>query len=618
MHRTSLLIILALFCAHLQAQVVRLANYSTAPFTGWKRVTVDELPPHEAGRVGEVRYVLGRSTGLRTRALDLQVTLAPGEQRTLDLSTATAEPFQIAPLPANPLMHFGGPATLAGNGAALVSIEIDGAGYVVELVARAGRMLCGRWWVLYYPDQPHMATGEAVLVASNPAVTDLTETAPVDVHLGFGDALVWVPGAGIGGRLMRAGETFADGQGRAVPLLFVWLRHLRTGTEWSSIGAAADLGVCGVGVRQLLPDGNPLMPIGFSGRAWARQHWPRVVAELHTRARSLLGPNPTSNDSGEQEVQTSHVGGEAMVADGVGCELVRYLSAIRAHSSRPCNHLEADGRPLSIEQHPRLVMWDGRRHWHPNLSPDRLGKVADLTAAMASGWWGWDVQHGYIGDLAESTQLVATRGGQWLLERNATIYLLQRTATPGWSTTGFESAREWACEADMVERLHRCLTNRVLADRVVSRWRERVRTVLVPWMVGKQWIYPRENDPRVNPTGWGVQFWQEAFAAGAVWRTCRDLGPVEGLAPMERVARNVLATAWQQDPDRRYRAQPQGPIDGSPNAVNPATLSFNSYGMPMAVWCVLQVEPTNAKARAIWLQLMADPGEKARRWMLPL
>jgi hypothetical protein len=79
----------------------------------------------------------------------------------------------------------------------------------------------------------------------------------------------------------------------------------------------------------------------------------------------------------------------------------------------------------------------------------------------------------------------------------------------------------------------------------------------------------------------------------------------------------VLAVAWPLDGDR-WRAQPQGPIDGSANAANPASFSFDAYGMPCCVWLVLQVEPAHAKARAIWAQLMADTGEKARRWMLPL
>ena len=95
---------------------------------------------------------------------------------------------------------------VAGNAAALVGIEPDGAGYVAHLVARCGRMPCTHMWVLWFPDQPAIAYGEAITVASNPTVPDLVETVPVDVTLTFGDALVWTHGSGLGGRLLAAGD----------------------------------------------------------------------------------------------------------------------------------------------------------------------------------------------------------------------------------------------------------------------------------------------------------------------------------------------------------------------------------------------------------------------------
>lgn len=612
------LALFAIFCVSLHAQVVRLANHGLAPYIGWKRASIDRLPTHLSGRVGDVRYVVGRPIALDAWAVDLHVGLTPGASITVDLSQASAEPFKLEPLPASPLAHFGGPLTVAGNAGALVSLIEDGAAYTVCMRARLGRLPCTHVWVTWYPDMPHLAFGEAITVASNPAVPDLVETMPIDVNMSFGDALVWVPGSGIGGRMLRAGDSLADGQGRALPLVFVWLRHLKSGSDWSSVGAAADLALGAVGVRNLLPEGEPLHPIGFSGRAWAAKHWQPTVASLHTRSRAQLGPSPRSNDSGEQESQLYHPGTEALAADGVGCETVRWLSAIRAHAARPCNHLERDGWPLRIAEHPQLVFWDGRAHWHKGVSPDQLGKTAGLTETHAGGHWGPDVQHHYIGDLAAAARLRPSPVAQWLLERQATVYLLQKTAKPGWANTGFEAAREWACEADVVMHLWCGLTDRALADQVVARWRWRAVNVFIPALASKDLLVIWKSDPRVNRDGDGVQWWQESFASAAVWRTCQMVGPAEAMEPCVRVARRVLATAWHLDPDGRYRAQPQGPIDGSANAANPAGHSYDAYGMPLCVWLVLQVEPGNAKARAIWAQLMADTGEKARRWMLPL
>jgi hypothetical protein len=50
-----------------------------------------------------------------------------------------------------------------------------------------------------------------------------------------------------------------------------------------------------------------------------------VVRELHTRTSSQIVPRLRSNDAGEFEAQTYHVGGEAMLPDGMGAEVVRYL-----------------------------------------------------------------------------------------------------------------------------------------------------------------------------------------------------------------------------------------------------------------------------------------------------
>lgn len=624
----------ALFCAGLPAQVVRLANHSTAPYAGWKRVTVDVAPPHAAGRVGDVRYVVGLPTGRRTRAVDLHVTLAASQQITVDLAAATPEPFARGPLPVDLLAHFGGPMTLAGNLAAVVSVEPDGAGYTAEMRARAGRMLCSHAWITFYPDQPAWAQGEVLLIASNPTVPDLDVVAPVDVRLAFGDAWVWIPGAGLGGRLLAAGQQLADGQARALPFTMIWPRHLQRASDWSSVGAVIDLAVCGVGLQRLWSDvGNPLMPVSFSGRAWAGRNWSTVVHELHTRTSSQIGPHLRSNDAGGFEAQTYHVGGEAMVADGVGAEVVRYLSAIRAHAIRPSHELELDGRPLDLAVHPNYLGWDSRGHWHGNVNKDALGKPRDAgnrliapSLEQTGGAWGQDVQHTYDRDLGAASQLVASRLAQRLLEFHVTDYLAQRTATPGWSTTGWdattgpESAREWACEADQVLVLWDCLARRDLAELVAARWRARVLNVLVPGMAGRDllkiWDGPT-RDHRVNPVGPGVQWWQESFASAAIMRTCRAIGPTQGLAIAERVARRVLDVAWRLD-GTRWRAQPQGPLDGSANDANPATFGMNAYGMPGCVWAVLQVEPGSAKARAIWSQLLAEPGETARRWMLPL
>ena len=176
-----------------RAQVVHVANYSGAEFDGWKRATVDVMPPTKAGVAGDVLYVLGRHVGADARTVDLRLRLAPGEIRTIDLRKADPAQFDLAPLPADPLAFFGMPS-IAGMPFSLVDAKPDGAAWLAHLRARTGPMLCVDLWVTWYPDQPSWATGEAIVTASNPTVPDLVATVPEDFRLRFGAADVVVPG----------------------------------------------------------------------------------------------------------------------------------------------------------------------------------------------------------------------------------------------------------------------------------------------------------------------------------------------------------------------------------------------------------------------------------------
>ena len=59
---------------------------------------------------------------------------------------------------------------------------------------------------------------------------------------------------------------------------------------------------------------------------------------------------------------------------------------------RGINHYEENGMKLKASDHPEWVTWSGRTHWHPGVSPDRLGKQGGDTPP-GTGWWGYDDQH---------------------------------------------------------------------------------------------------------------------------------------------------------------------------------------------------------------------------------
>lgn len=74
-----------------------------------------------------------------------------------------------------------------------------------------------------------------------------------------------------------------------------------------------------------------------------------------------------------------------------------YLPAIQRsvgqEACRPVHFRETDGRAFRHADHPQCVLWDERPHQHPSVSPDRLGKVGDLSFSDARGWTGYDRQH---------------------------------------------------------------------------------------------------------------------------------------------------------------------------------------------------------------------------------
>lgn len=586
---------------------IRLANHSTFPFRGWKRTTIDEPAPFGAGEHNGMRFVLGRRIG-DARVVDVWCELQPGEHVTLDLDDCQPIDFARGPIPADPLAHFGGPMRVAEQPVELLSVQPDGAGYLVTARRRHGVMLCTYVWAVWYPDQPAWCLGEALTVASNPATPQMGEALPDGLTVTWGDAMALA-------RCVLPGTTLADGQGKACPVPFFWPRFA-AGPDLAHF-AAASSGVCAVGVERLLSTGAPLFPQGFDARAWGAARWPAATSRLLTWDVPACGPAPISGSAGEQEDSLLHAGGEALLPNGVGAEHVRYLSAIKLHAERPCNHLEANGDWLRPEAHPSLVFWDGRPHWHTGVSPDRLGKPRQLTETEANGRLGPDVQHFYQHGLASAARLTGSPLCQQLLRNLATVYLLQRTDHPSWATSAWESAREWGCEGQFVQDVWMTLEDREMADRVVARWRSRVDRILLPRMAGRDLLVTWDRDPRVNRDGLGAQWWQESFASWSIDETCRIVGPWAGREVALRIATKVLDTAWTWAGDH-WRAQPQGPIDGSSNAENPATDSFNHYGMPLCVAVVLRYDHAHTRARAIWQQLRAATAENSHRWMPPI
>lgn len=614
-----------LLCCVLPAQIVHVANYSGAEFEGWKRATVDVVPPAVAGLVGDVRYVLGRRIGSDARVVDVRVRLNPGEIRSIDLSGATTAPFTLGPLPANPLEYFGLPS-IAGVPFSIVDAKPDGAAWLAHLRARTGPMLCTDLWVTWYPDQPSWATAEAVVTASNPSVPDLVATVPEDFRLRFGAADVAVPGLilepptegarAVGARLLPAGTVLGDGQARSFPLVFIWRQHLTSEREWSSAGAAASLSICANGIARLWPDGNP-QPVA-DPLTWTRRNWAGAIARLHAWDAGPIGVAARSGDTGAQEDQV-FVGGECCSGPAsLGAETVRYLVAL-GQSRRPCQHLEANGSLLDLAKHPKLVMWSGRAHWHTGVSPDQLGKPRALGEIESHGWSGPDREHWLCNNLAIAYRISSSPALQWQLEAQARLFLLQETVDPKLSTSDFSAERAIGWAGIVAVHLWRSLEDRTLAEQVAQRWRDRVAKVYVPKLQGKpQDVWKPQPDARlVADTGWrplNFMPYQQAIGAYGLDYACRLLGPPEGRELALRGARAAMR-AWELQEDGRwkpwsyrgYSTTEQVPFVEGRGAAHGQNVWV--WFTP-AVWMLREREQQNEQARAIWQQVVRETDPK--------
>ena len=579
------------------AQTVRVENLGSA-FHGWVRTTIDVLPPMATGTAGGVQFAVGRLVGRDVHVVDLLVDLPAGGTAAIDLASAKASSWSRPPLPADPLGWTGGPLNVAGTPLQWVSLQPDGAAWLMHLRGRTGRMLVVDAWVLVYPGQA-WSPGEVLVTCSNPAVPDMGEDVAA-LSLAFGSALVLVPGHAPGDPLVAAGTHFGDGQARLLPVTFAWPSHIGSVLDWSSVSTQAQLGVAAVGIRRLLHGGNPHYPAGFSARSWAAGKFGEAVRRLHTWDGAVAGPNKNSGDTGAQEDQV-FVRGEPLLDGGVPAVTVTYLAAAKL-ANRPCNHREADGTLLDPARHvsPRLVMWDGRAHWHTGVSPDQLGKPRGLTHAEASDWWGPDVEHAFCFTLLDACRETGSPGLQEVLKPWASIYQLQWTTAPGLSTTQPYAARAVGWEGLLAEGLFDMLEDRALAAGVADHWCQRWDLVLGPRLTGLDVWDVRTNDPRLGAGPWWMP-WQQGVGAFGLEVAGSRFGRPAARDVALHAADVVLQQAWVQV-GTRWQTCYSLPVGGTA----PSSDTWDYFGCGLAPQVVMRHNAGAERAAAVMAQLLGE------------
>lgn len=577
-------------------------NFHAFPFRGWVRTTIDAPLPGAAFRVAVESPAQDRSALLVAAGnvspslaeVDIKLDLPGSYVGSVDLGRLTTpEPFVRAPVPQDVLAVVGVPHVW-GVPLSLVTIEPSGAGYAVTLRARVRGMLVAEFDAVYYPGQPWML-GELTITASNPAVPDLTADMPIGPVLEFRGVQALVVG---GPDVVALGREIANGQSLVFPVAVAYPRTMR-GDDWASASVACYGFLCARGATPW-PQGTPRMPAGFRPGRWASEHAGAALDALQTWLPVPgVGPNPRSGDTGAQGDQV-FVGGECVGRDGLGAERVRYLTACM-QGRRPCNHREADGRLLDVDAHPDLRLWDGQVHWHPGVSPDRLGKPGPVGEDSTRGWFGPDVEHAYLDNLAVAHRLTGSRALGRLLESLARVYLFQWTAAPGLSTSQPYAARAVGIEGLNAFLLWHNLRDRDLAMRVRRRWLERWEQIMAPAVASDVWDV-RLDDPRLGAGAWWMP-WQQALGAYGLDLAGELFARPDARVAALRAARRVVAEGWRKI-DGRWKSAPTRPVVGD------ATFdeSFNLFGMPLAPAVLLRQDPTHPTATAIFEQLLVDSG----------
>lgn len=645
----GMLLFAALFAGAATAQKVAVANYTAERYEGWTTVSTARAETLDWSRTtdpdGEpILAVPGRRVGLHGRMVHLRLALEPSEVWSGDLADldpvpddereAVAIPPDIA---ADPIGTLGRPV-LGGVPLPLVELQPDGPGFLCHFSGRLTDMLQAELWVQWYPRQP-WAPLELLVIASN------AESAKTEAVLSADLTLDWSPGhvqmRGAGEVLLPAGEHLGDGQGRAWAGTVFWTGRMTT-EDWQSAGAWAQLPMLGMGDwrGRFGTWGVPAeLPPGFDVARWTRQYVPGEMLKLNSWREGQLGVAARSSQTGGQEDQGFVKASEAFAPGGTGAWWARYPAAL-GFVRRPCHHLEADGRPINLNGHPKLVFWSGRPHWHTGVSPDQLGLPAGASIDW-HGWYGPDRGHWWLNTVGAVRLLSGSPAIDYLLQHQARLFWFQQTVNPNLSTSHAGTARSVGEEGWVACWLWQTLDNRSLAELVKGRFIDRVNKVLVPeldrtGMVVQRWD-PRDDarlwEPIDRTRGYTRVWMSYQQAVGACG--LEMAGQMFGLPQAREIARQgalaVVNYGYSYDEPsglwlewdfvaERSPGEPLRPEEYVEGVGAHRTGWFRHAWSPMASWTVLRHDPQHARAKAIYEQIhreMLGRTDRALDWLPP-
>ena len=642
--------------------VIRIDNLSPAPLRATRRIVVESIVYDPRPRIVEARIESLRPVEdpARFEPRTAMLTLVPARRISDDLYEADVEIYDVpalsrivierpdlnAPqisephiaqveanfafvkLPLDPGTHFGGPLQarlkLAGDGFTSdlfsmepVSVERVGTSVECTVVGVAGDQpdYAVRGWLRWYPMTPGIVEAEF-------AITRRTETAfaPRKLRLEWGGAIVAI----LGEQQPEEGIDCTLGQHQSrvlVRVVFVFPQHVLDPLHAASAFAIARLLVNGHGVEKLHRFGSP--SIGMPDQMITAGAVAVRSAIVQGRAVRLpIGPSPRSGDTGDQEDQFFQPGASCVSNPSSTEMLLRPAVAAHTLGLRPSNYVTETGELIDLGVAPfEGGIWDGRPF---NSEPVKraLGVTRDQTVADTAGYQGPDTQHWLVQSLNAALRFTASPALQHLLGQQAMLYLAQRTTQRGWGTSAKFSSRELGYEAVLVDTIDRCLADRTLAGRVMSRYGERMKLFADAFLAmtpeQRRYLHLHRNDPRLGAGDWAIT-WQDSLGAYGLWlgSTLRGVS-IDDSRRIRGIAVSIAERIVREDIHGDLSAViVERALDGRVKVFDP---SFIAWGYPMAA-CVVVKESADAglvaKAKAYLLRLYQLNDPKALRWMPP-
>lgn len=172
------------------------------------------------------------------------------------------------------------------------------------------------------------------------------------------------------------------------------INNLKAGAHGPIVGVCLEWNT-----HWLAANNVPRFREGYQSRNNAE--WNRFVQDQDVPAGWFalrpVGIQREPGQTGAQEDFGATKGTHAVVdGDARSLRILQY--SVQSELFRGFNHYEMNGTPLDLGRHPSWVTWSGVTHYHPGVSPDRLGKGPN--AAPATGWWGYDDEHRSQNNLA--------------------------------------------------------------------------------------------------------------------------------------------------------------------------------------------------------------------------